>query len=803
MTEEESPQHVVVFARRFSVNSLSSPPCVVATSPSLPPVPSLQVATIPQKDPISVELVNINRLYSSSDIQKRREDFRRKYETKGLAIDIDVCKLNPPPPPPKEDGFKPKKSSAHSSRRMSQTISFDEYGRVIRQEFVQSESVLSEESSVYDEDDDPFNDDFDFGDAFRLSESPEPQDKESQTHFVNLTISVLTQTPTNDLSTSSCQTAKVRQVDSGIQVEPPPQNDLNKFPNIVVTPPAGKLNNFIVKPPSIFSQKTDSTGQNSFVPQKSEAVGGNGKKSRLKRMVSDFHSKYVDKTAPEKQLNQNNVDKPSKPTDLPNKKSTKSIKQLFESKKKNVETSSSKPELSDKLKHELRNSKTSVKNQIGAISAKEEEEIPLLEQLLKEIANLPLYKLIEFEKGFVKSITDRELLEIVKTRFRHKSDQQLIDIMKELVKNIDVDDMYDIFEQYVNERPYSECKILSMKICENLLNKKDLTEFMMRNFSSMSENNKKVLATSLLEDLPYESMKKVIELQLPKLKEKDIPNVLNNIQTDPNKREFEKAVSILSSKLSGDETQKLIRDLGRGMKHEEIAKAIKHLFDYLPKRESESLARRYVEVKKVMVERWTETKAIEVRSKLVSKQTGTDPPKQEIKEARAEKSRKVVVLQGESWFANDRRCVNRMTQTDAVNRLLFKDKTDLQNAAETMNKAKKRFLEKSKDSKSRSNREDVMIGGKSSRTPTPNSLALSSAVETDGGRRSSPSSPALMSPALISPALMSPGLISPGLMSPSITSPAPVTVSTRYGYLHSQFIYNSTFDLFNGHILIS
>ena len=93
----------------------------------------------------------------------------------------------------------------------------------------------------------------------------------------------------------------------------------------------------------------------------------------------------------------------------------------------------------------------------------------------------------------------------------------------------------------------------------------------------MSEVNKKVMATSLLQDLPYEAMKTVIELQLPKLKEKDIPSVLNNIQTDPNKRELEKAVCILSSKLSAEETQKLIRDLGKSMKQEEISKTIKQL----------------------------------------------------------------------------------------------------------------------------------------------------------------------------------------------------------------------------------
>ena len=668
---------------------------------------------------------------------RRREEFRKKYEQKkALAIEIDVCKLNPPPP--KDKSSRSKKPYSHGARRMSQTIKFDEDGRVVHQEFVQSQSAVSEESSLYDEDEDPFNDDFDFGDAFRLSDLP--QDKACQTFFVKFSVSALTQTPVSEISTTSSQTAGKKCVDSGVQVQPR-QNDLNKLPNIVVTPPAGKLNNFIVKPPSIFSNKSDhSTGQNS-------------KTNKLKSLFNDLHTKYVEKPGSAKQLNNsnvNNVASSGEVAEQPHKKTTKSIKQLFESKKKNVVEARSKTGVSDKLKHELRNS--SVKQQIGAISAKE-EDIPLLDQLLKEISLLPLYKLVEFEKSFVKSITDREFLDILKGRFKDKCDHQLVEIIKELVKSIDVDDMYDIFEQYINDRPYNECRKLSMKICENLLNKKDLTEFMMRNLSSMSEANKKVMATSLLQDLPYEAMKTVIELQLPKLKEKDIPSVLNNIQTDPNKRELEKAVCILSSRLSAEETQKLIRDLGKGMKQEEISKTIKQLFDYLPKRDSETIARRYVEVKKVLVEKWTETRAIEVRTRTVSKQVGTDPPKQEVKEARAEKSRKVVVLQGESWFANDRRCVNRATQTDAVNRLLFKDKTDLQNAAQVMSKAKKRFHDKANNnnnnnSRPKANREDVMLGVISpttSRSPTPNSLAISK-VETDG---------------------------------PSLTSPASVTVSTR------------------------
>ena len=756
--DQAESQHVVVFARSFSVSN-SPPPCVVATSyhddttnvstrdplavassSSRSPLP---VATIPPREPISVEIVNINRLFSSSHLDKRKEEFRKKYDQKkSLAIDVDVCKLNPPPP--KEDSCKTKKSSSRSSCRMSQTISFDENGKVIRQEFVQSASALSEESSVFDEDEDPFSDDFDFGDAFSLSDRP--QEKACQTHYVSLTVSVLTQTSTAVTSSSSCQTSAPQHTDAGVQVQPR-QNDLNKLPNIVVTPPAGKLNNFIVKPPSIFS-KSDTSSQKPMLSQKSDPTGQTDKTNRLKSLISDLHTRYVGK----QHVDESNLaDKGEGHT---NKRSAKSIKQLFESKKKkNTDQSSSKTGLSEKLKHELRNS--SVKNQIGVISAKEEEEVPLLDQLLKEIAKLPLYKLIEFEKSFVKSITDRELLEIVKSRFKDKRDQQLIGIIKELVKNAHVDDMYDIFEQYINDRPYNECKKLSMKICENLLNKKDLTEFLMRNFSSMSESNKKVMATALLEELPYESMKKVIEIQLPKLKDKDIPNVLNNIQTDPNKRELEKAVSILSSRLSGDETQKLIRDLGKGMSRDEISKTIKQLFDYLPKRESEGIARRYVEVKKVLVEKWTETKAIEVRTKKVSKQVGTDPPLQEV---RAEKSRKVVVIQGESWFANDRRCVNRATQTDAVNRLLFKDKTDLQNAAVVMNKAKKRFQEKG-NSNSRAKKEDVMLGGKTSRSPTPNSLVLSSKVETDGA---------------------------------PVTSPATVTVSTRcvHFHFHFQFHFN-------------
>lgn len=707
MSAGVTSQHVVVFAQRFSVAKPSCTPCVVAAADHRS---SSNLASPSHKSPptinnVSAEIVNINRHFSTSDLEKRKEDFRRKYDShKSIEIEVDVSKLSGSYSSAGEAGSSSAgPGTAHPpgtqrcsmfSRKMSQTISFDESGKVIKEEFVDT-GTLSEESSVFDENEDPLGD-FDFTSSYTSEFKGEAVDKSCQTTFTDEVFSVLT------------QTMFVEKSDFCSQVDLTSQNDLNKLPNIVVTPPLEKSINIEAKKDHVFSkQVSDPTGKSTV------------SKSRFKKMINNLQSKSGGN---EPSDNQNTNAKPienlhsSYFSDFVQRvgKKTSNLKDMFETGNNNNNNSAeAKISKNEKIKHEVR--KGSVKSQAGAISSKVAEE-NLLETLLAEVAKLPSNKQVEFLKSFVKTLTDRELLSIVRHRFKDKRDEELIIILKDLSKSVLVDDMYDILEDYINERPYNECKKMTMKICENFLNKKDMTEFVMRNYATLSENDKKVLATSLLEDLSYDSLKKVLELQIPKLKEKDIPNILNNIQTLPNRRELEKAVCILSSRLSVEETQKVIRELVRGMKTEEIIKIIKQLLDYLPKKDSENIAMKYIQTNKVYVEKWTETKSVEFK-KMVSKTTGTEPMRELIQTT---EKKKVVHVQGESWIGNKKKYVNRACQTDAVNRLLFKDKANLQNSQEVINRAKERFQKRISDVSNRTvvSREEAAISPCSSPVPT-------------------------------------------------------------------------------------
>ena len=685
MSVDIASQHVVVFAQRFSLAKQPCIQCVTAVSPDVSSPPQVSSSVAPN---VSAEVVNINKHFFKGDLNKRKEDFRRKYETnRNFEIDVDVTKLSGSQSSPGTGSTRAgTRRSSTISRKMSQTITFDDSGRVIKEEFVQS-GTFSEESSVFDEDEDPLGC-FDFTNSYGFDQAtPFEEDinnKSCQTCLISENCSVVT------------QTISFTKSDFGAQADVASQNDLNKIPNILVTPPLEKQIN-------IESQQG---------PKLSKQDSGNTQ-DPLKNLINNLHSKLADNKTPDGQNSIANTfiknignlhSSLFNDSDNNLNKKTSNLKNMFESNNQNSRETGK----SSKMKHELR--------KVGSIAPKLCEDT-LLDKLTAEIAKLPNYMLVEFQKSFIKTLTDRELLAIVKERFQDNKDERLIFVIKDLCKNILVDDMYDILEDFVNNRPYNECTKISMKMCENFLNKKDMTEFIMRNYGTLTENDKKVLTTSLLEDLPYESLKSVLELQIPKLKNKDIPHVLNNIKTLPNTRELERAVCILSSRLSAEEVRKVIKELIRGMNKEEVVATVEQLLDDLPEKDSEGLALKYVKTNKVCVEKWTETKSVVEVKKMVSKVTGTDPIREVVQTT---EKKKLVHVQGESWIGKGKKFVNRSCQTDAVHRLLFKDKHDLQSSQEAMNKAKKRVQDKLNtvnNSRSNSINKDNVIPGRSISNP--------------------------------------------------------------------------------------
>ena len=447
------------------------------------------------------------------------------------------------------------------------------------------------------------------------------------------------------------------------------------------------------------------------------------KKNKLKNLVNSLQAQYGDKMKADKdaalkaatQESTSMIDNLhsqyfSDKSDQGNSGKNSKISEIFKDDKKSKLKN-------DRLKREFR--RTDVKSQVGKMKDKRSDE-ELLEGLLKEVHKLPTYKAAEFEKQFVKTLTDKEFTELLKHRLKDKgSSEGMTDILKDMVCRIDGDDMYELTEQYLNEKKYGEGSKIAMKVCENFLNKRDISEFIKRNYQYMSTENKKALATNAMEDLPYETMRSVLELQMGRLKEKDIPNVLNSINATPNRKELEKSITILASKLTGEESQKVIKALGKGMKNEEVTKTIKQLFDYLPKISSESLALKYVPKTKVLVEKWTETKAVEVK-KMYEKQCGTETI------VETTHVQKVIRTEGKSWFSNDKKILTKSTQTEEFSKLLMtknKNKMDLFTAAQAMIRARKRM------------EENNMTGRQDGKKKEERKLIkFESMVETDGGQ---------------------------------------------------------------------
>ena len=686
----EPIEHVVVLASRFS---LETPPCGSWEPPATP------------RPGVQAEVVCINRLFTGRGVDRsaRRETFLRKYD-KVREMEVDVRKLSGDSVPASPE--KPSRSNSRSRRnsslprRVSQTVSFDSHGRVCREEFYQTDT-FSEESSVFDDNEDPLESFFDFPKRNDLLETQ--SEKACQTFFKAISSETQTfssQSPDLDRTTLSS---------SGSDYGKQTQNDLNKMPNIVVTPP--KQFNNLVKPSSLYAKHQGD-------PLGATQISTAGK---LKGVIDNLHSKNVgkapgeeDKTLPseadDKKLNSafenlrsSNL-RSSNLSDTPDNLSSTSTKDL----KSVFERGLGRNDIGRGKGDKGKSAPGSVKSHVSSLEVPNEE--PLLERLLGELGKLTQYKLAEFERRFVCKMTDRELLEIVRFRFRERRAQALVDIIKQLCQSTEADDIFEIFEEFVNVRPYNECKRVTMRICENFLNKKDLSEFLMRNYRSLSEPQMRAMAATLLQDLPYDSMKQVLESGLARLKEKDIPHVLNSIQTEPHGRELEKAVSILSSKLSSKDTQKLVRDLGRGMREEEVRKTIKQLSDYLPHKEGEGLASRFMERH---IDGSTQTE-ISGLKQTESKCVGTDPPK--------EKRGSIKARVGD--LLNQKNLVNRAVQTDAVNRLLFKEKSDLQNVSQAIDNAKRRFLDKV--GRTRTNKEDIMLGLHSS--PTPSTISTLSSI---------------------------------------------------------------------------
>ena len=591
--------------------------------------------------PIHVEVVNINRLFhQNNEIDKLKEKFRKKYGRKDLSIEIDVSKfrrntdLN--------NDYQLVRSSQRSFRFRNKT-SFVSSGcesthsshRLYSnsQRFCKTISFDTEGNVVKEE----------FVETFLTNNDVFDEKDEND--------------PSSDSDDDNLSDAKQSfQKCSHFTKSTEVQTELFKKLNSVET--QTNDNDF---QDAIIMESLEYTENNLNKPNESDLTC----KSKLKDIISSLQTKnYYDKPETDKKNEQ------VENSNIIVRRDSRSLKAMFEN--------------LCEIKPEPQKSQIS---KTGPASRNEtDNQHELLNKLLNEISKLPLYRIAEFEKNLIKNITDKEFLEITKERFKNYQDGDLFEVVKFLLRCLHKDDLYDSFESSLNDRTYSEGSNVVMKLSENFLNKKDLTQLIQRNVLSLSEANKRLVASKLLEDLPYDSLRTVLELQFPKLREKDIPNILNNISVDPNRRELEKAICILSNKLSGEETLKLVKSLGKTMKDDDLVKTIRQLFYYLPRSQTEKVARNYVEVKKFYAEKWTETKAVEVK-RTVEKQVGTDNFVQQ----KVERTRKIVQTHGESWFSNDRKLVNRGVQTDAVNRLLFKDKIDLTAASAVIQKAKQRF----------------------------------------------------------------------------------------------------------------